>query len=116
MGEIIVTVNEPVTQITPVDDANVDITVVEQVIAIEVGTSGPPGPPGPPVSPEQLAYVHVQSMPADVWLIEHSLGFYPNATVLDSAGTQVEGDVTYISVNELSLSFVGAFSGTAYLS
>lgn len=116
MSEIVVTVNEPVTEITATDETLVEIAVTEQVIDIDVGTSGPQGPPGPPVTPENLAYVHIQSTPADVWVIVHNLGFQPNVTVLDSAGTQVEGDIEYNSTNQLTMSFIGSFSGTAYLS
>ena len=47
MAEIIVTVNEPVTEITPADETTVEIAVTEQVVEIEVGTSGPQGAGGP---------------------------------------------------------------------
>lgn len=62
------------------------------------------------------AYAHVQDVPADTWDVVHSLGFRPNVTVFDSAGSQVEGDLAHVSSAELILTFAGAFAGTAYLS
>lgn len=61
-------------------------------------------------------YVHVQSTAAATWLIDHNLGFYPNTTVVDSAGDQVEGTVTYTTQNQVRVMFSAAFAGTAYLS
>jgi hypothetical protein len=61
-------------------------------------------------------YVHNQATPSSTWTINHNLGGQPNATVIDSAGNVVEGEITYPSANTMVLSFSGAFSGTAYLS
>jgi hypothetical protein len=63
-----------------------------------------------------LSHVHVQSTPAATWNITHSLAFYPNVTVVDSAGDEVIGDIRYVSASLVTASFRGAFSGTAYLS
>lgn len=49
------------------------------------------------------------------WEITHNLGRYPNVTVLDSAGSQFFGAVTYVDINKLTISFAYAISGTAYL-
>lgn len=82
------------------------------------GPIGPQGPQGPPGSSGSAAgsFTHVQGLPSDTWVIVHSLGFYPAVTVIDSGGTMVEGDVHYDSPNQVTLSFNGAFSGTASLS
>lgn len=77
----------------------------------EIGDPGPTGPPGP-----TFAYVHDQAVPAAVWTINHNLNGFPNVTVIDSAGTQVEGDVAYVSANQIVATFAAAFSGKAYLS
>lgn len=61
-------------------------------------------------------YVHDQGVPDSVWTITHNLGFRPNVTVVDSAGTWVEGDRDDPSANTLVLTFAGAFAGSAYLS
>lgn len=63
-----------------------------------------------------VAYHHIQSVSSAVWTVNHNLGWKPNVTVQDSAGTIVEGEITYTSSNSLTLTFTGAFSGNAYLS
>ena len=79
------------------------------------GEPGPPGPQGPPGPPGEGAYhMHVQSTPAASWVIDHDLLYRPAVTVVDSAGSQVEGDVTYYD-SQVVVSFSGAFAGTAYL-
>jgi hypothetical protein len=44
------------------------------------------------------------------------MGFNPNVTTVDSAGTAIEGTVTYNSLNALTVTFGIATSGKAYLS
>jgi hypothetical protein len=48
--------------------------------------------------------------------IIHNLGFYPNATIKDSAGDLVETGIDYINTNTIKLTMAQPFSGTAYLS
>lgn len=62
-----------------------------------------------------LNYTHSQSSASSVWTITHNLNKFPNYTVIDSSGDEVEGDVTYINNQQLILTFSAAFSGTAYL-
>lgn len=69
-----------------------------------------------PHDPSSNAYTHVQGTPLSVWTIVHPLIFRPNITVVDSTGRQVEGDVVYTSATIITVTFSGAFSGTAYLS
>jgi hypothetical protein len=63
-----------------------------------------------------VAYHHVQGVSSAVWVINHYLGWQPNVTVQDSGGSVVEGEISYTSVNSLTVTFSGAFSGNAYLS
>ena len=60
-------------------------------------------------------YVHTQSTSADTWVITHNLGKYPSVTVFDSAGDEVIGDINYNSLNQITITFAGAFKGTATL-
>ncbi len=60
-------------------------------------------------------YVHTQSSPAATWTISHNLGRRPSVTVVDSAGSVVIGEVTYLSDNSLRVEFSAGFSGQAYL-
>jgi len=61
-------------------------------------------------------YVHTQGVALTTWTINHNLNYYPNISVVDSSGSVVIGDVQYISLNTISVTFSGAFSGSAYLS
>lgn len=60
-------------------------------------------------------YVYTQSSPSATWDIVHELGGRPSVTVVDSAGTVVIGEVTYISDTQIQIAFTAAFSGFAYL-
>ena len=61
------------------------------------------------------SFVFAQNTPAATWDIVHNLGSYPVIVTVDSAGNEVEGDVRYLSANEIIVSFAAACSGTAYL-
>ena len=61
-------------------------------------------------------YTHTQSVSSATWTITHNLGFSPAVSVVDSGGNHVIGDVNYVSVNSLTISFSAPFGGSAYLS
>lgn len=63
----------------------------------------------------QYAYIHTQSAPASVWNIAHNLGKYPSVTIVDTANSEVEGDVEYVDSNNITLRFTASFSGKAYI-
>src|SRR4249920_3263497 len=83
-------------------------------VPVGVGPAGPQGPPGP--SGVGSSFTFVQSTPLAVWVITHSVPYYPNVVVIDSANVQVEGDVVYTSSSVVTITFSGAFSGRAFLS
>ena len=60
-------------------------------------------------------YVHNQTESTSSWVITHNLGKYPSVTVFDSAGDEVIGDINYNSLNQITITFAGAFKGTATL-
>lgn len=64
----------------------------------------------------RVSYMHTQNAVSNSWVINHNLGFRPNITVQDSAGTTYEGEINHTSANSLTVSFSAAFSGKAYLS
>ena len=80
------------------------------------GPVGPAGPAGPPGATQTVSYVHSQATVSATWVVTHNLGWYPNVTVIDSAGTDVEGDVVHNSATQLTLRFSGGFTGQAFLS
>lgn len=98
-----------------------DDTVTQVVYAGRPGVPGPEGPQGPP-GPQGTpgtgsgSYVHTQNTPATVWTITHNLDFQPNVTVVDSAGSEVEGEIDYVDGSTVQVTFSAAFGGTAYLS
>lgn len=60
-------------------------------------------------------YEHIQNSPSNTWVVNHNLNKRPSVTVIDSAGTEVEGAVTINSLNQLTIVFCSAFSGKALL-
>lgn len=89
--------------------------VVPSITVASPGPAGPPGQQGPP-GPPGGNYSFSQPTPSATWTITHNLGFNPSVSVVDSANSTVEGQVTYINTNSLSVSFSAAFSGSAFLS
>lgn len=80
------------------------------------GVPGPPGPPGP-AGPSGGSFTYAQATPSMVWVITHDLDYSPAGVVaVDSAGTQVEGMVSYPAANQVRIDFSVPFAGTAYLS
>jgi len=63
-----------------------------------------------------FAYHHNQGSSDTEWFIEHNLGFYPNVTTMDSAGSTVEGELEHLSKYSLRVTFSASISGDAYLS
>jgi len=105
----------PSNLIGNVGDLYIDIT--------QKNTYGPKTVSGWPPLPllenfnrDLLGQVFSVGTAAEVWTIQHNLGYNPNATVLDSSGAVVEGDIQYPDENTIILTFVGAISGKAYLS
>lgn len=49
-------------------------------------------------------------------IINHNLGFFPNATVKDSGGNELELGIDYNSNNQITLKMAQPFGGTVYLS
>lgn len=60
-------------------------------------------------------FIFTQSSPSSTWDITHSLNGRPSVSVVDSADTQVVGEVQYLSNTQIRLSFTNPFSGKAYL-
>ena len=63
-----------------------------------------------------FAYHHNQGSAGTEWFVEHNLGFYPNVTTMDSAGSTVEGELEHFSKYSLRVTFSAPISGDAYLS
>lgn len=91
------------------------------------GATLPGGTPTSTVTPPEgttainqlLAKVHeyeyVQSVASDTWVITHTLNKYPSVTVTDSAGSVLYGDVEYVSLSQVRITFSTPITGTAKL-
>lgn len=86
----------------PVASATITGTAPTQTLSFVLPTAG--------------QYVHNQLTSSSTWNITHNLNYYPAVTVVDSGNNTVIGNVTYISENQLSVSFNATFGGKAYLS
>jgi hypothetical protein len=64
---------------------------------------------------EDKHYTHDQGMPSQVWTINHGLNKYPTAAAVDSAKSVVMGQIDYIDLNNITITFNASFSGEAYL-
>lgn len=64
---------------------------------------------------EDKFFVHTQLVPSNTWNIQHPLDKFPSVTVVDSAGTVVVGDVSFVDADNIVIRFNSPFSGKAYL-
>lgn len=110
---------QPVTSLPP---ASTPISGAEVLYLVQGGVSKQisatnllAAAPTPPPTPGGTFVFH-QNTPATVWIITHNLGVFPSITVADSAGTYIEGDIFFNSLNQCTLTFAAPFSGVAYLS
>lgn len=60
-------------------------------------------------------YVHEQMQASNEWSVNHKLKKYPSVSIIDSAGTNVIGEVTYLDENSLRINFSSIMSGKAFL-
>lgn len=92
--------------------------IVKSSDSVSVINAGPPGPPGVPGSPGASSsyYRHEQSTALSVWDIVHNLGFRPNVSAFDSFGAPMDGVVSHIDINHLTITFLSPIGGEAELS
>jgi hypothetical protein len=115
MTDVVVT---PIPVNTVIVSPPVGSTSANTVVDVGAATTGPQGPAGPAGAAGASGgfFTFTQASPASTWTISHGLGYRPNISVVDSAGSQVEGNAVWTDINNLTITFSGAFSGVAYLS
>lgn len=64
---------------------------------------------------EDKHYSHNQVVASNTWNITHNLNKYPAVSIVDSGDNVVVGDVRYIDLNNVTITFTSSFSGKAYL-
>lgn len=62
------------------------------------------------------AFHFTQASAATTWVINHSLPFRPNVTVVDSLNREIIPDIQFTSGTQVTLTFSAAVAGEAYLS
>ena len=60
-------------------------------------------------------YEHTQSVSSDLWTINHNMSKVPAVTIFDDSGNNVEGQITVVDSNNITIGFNTAFSGVAHL-
>lgn len=121
MSVVVVRQTKAVVKVTPAPAPVVKITTARGLPGVP-GADGAPGEPGPQGEPgapgaAPQAYTHTQGDPLAVWTVEHNLGYRPGGVlVVDSGGSEVEGIVSHVDANTLTITFLAAFGGFAYLS
>jgi len=68
-----------------------------------------------PFGTEGYEYTFTQSAAASTWIINHNLDRFPSVTTVDSAGSIINGAITYTDSNTITVVFTSATSGKAYL-
>ena len=64
----------------------------------------------------RTTFIFEQEIAADTWIIDHNLNKQPSVTIVDSAGNaQVPDEVKYDSANQITVKFISAFAGKAFL-
>jgi hypothetical protein len=70
--------------------------------------------------PQRVAYQFIQTFPLEIWMINHNLSFYPNVSVVDLDGNQIEGAIQYVTQTSVGglirITFSEPLAGSAYLS
>lgn len=88
------------------------------------GPRGPQGVQGPPADGTAGNFVHTQNNPTTVVLVQHNLNYRPagirafstQINALPTDQDEVEGVVTYINSNSLTVRFDEPFAGIIYIS
>lgn len=62
-----------------------------------------------------LTYLFDQVAPLIVWNINHDMGKHPAVNIFDTAGDEVDAEVNYVDVNNITITFNAAFAGKATL-
>jgi hypothetical protein len=76
-----------------------------------------PGFVNPDIDPNvgDKTFVYTQSVPSDIWEVEHNLNKFPSVSVVNINNVTMYGEVIYIDENNLQIEFSAGFSGKAYM-
>jgi len=60
-------------------------------------------------------YVHDQQVASASWVVIHELDKFPSVSIVNTANQAVVGDITYNTLNQLTITFTSQISGKAYI-
>jgi hypothetical protein len=60
-------------------------------------------------------YVHDQQVASNSWVVIHGLSKFAAVSVVNTANQAIVGDITYNSLNQLTITFTSSISGKAYI-
>ena len=60
-------------------------------------------------------YVHDQQVASNTWVVIHELDKFPSVSIVNTANQAVVGDITYNTLNQLTITFTSQISGKAYI-
>jgi len=100
---------------TETDFHNINLTLINSNGSLVEGESYAVVISSPSRTSADIHYVWDQQAAQSVWDITHNLGKYPNVTVIDTGSNVIYGDIQYLTVNRLQISFASANAGKAYL-
>lgn len=60
-------------------------------------------------------YVHDQQVASSTWVVPHALNKFPSVSIVNTANQAVVGDITYNSLNQITITFTSQISGKAYI-
>ena len=68
----------------------------------------------PDIITSDLHLVHVQDEPSTVWTVEHALDKYPSITIVDDNGYVIFGEIQYINMMKIIITFSEAVTGRVF--
>lgn len=89
------------------------VTVTQVAYQVVVQTPGPQGPQGTPGTTGAV-FEFTQASPVTPWVINHNMNLYPQVLVIVD-GEEVDCDVVYGSLDQVTVSFGSPQSGVARL-
>jgi hypothetical protein len=122
MSDVTITIDEITEGVTAIIQENGGVlTTIQEGAGVtveignQIGRTGPQGPVGPQGAAGVSApYVHIQSSPSSIWIINHNLGRMVSASIFDSGGVEIAAQCQNTSINQAVIYFNIPIVGTAY--
>lgn len=96
-----------------------NLTVLDRELALFIWDSGTWSKEVIVIFPEPFSgdrkLRFTQSTPESTWSVIHNFGKIPSVTITDTSGNEVEGEITHIDLNSLTVTFSAPFAGFADL-